>query len=121
MIHTLTLLYLQIIFLQSTHQQTGIRRTWILPFFASVAGEAIPALTSHLVQYSGRRQDQRLAVGDPGVVVYSQSIATAASVFARHIFTRRIADDKRVTFEQFLDFVSIAHQQIGHLVLRPIS
>lgn len=112
--------YLQNIFL-STHQQTGIRRTRVLPFFALVADEAFPTLTGHLMQHPGRCQNQRLAVGDPGVVVYSQSIAAYAPIFARHAFAGRITDGDRVTLEQRLDLVSIAHQQIGHFVPRPIS
>jgi len=85
--------YPQNIFFISTHQQTGIRRTRILPAFTSITDEAVPTATGHLVQHPGRCQDQRLAVGDPGVVVYSQSIAAAAPIFARHVFARRITDN----------------------------
>jgi len=86
-------LFVKYLFL-STYQQTGIWRTRILPSFTSITDEAVPTLTGHLVQHSGRRQDQRLAVGDPGIIVYSQSVAAAASVFARHVFAWRIVNDK---------------------------
>lgn len=83
----------------STHKQAGIRRTRVLPFLAFVTGEAVLTFADHLVHHSRRCQNQCLAIGDSGIVIYGQSIAAAASVFAWYVLARRITDGERVIFE----------------------
>ena len=74
---------------------------------ALVAGEAIATLAGHFVHHSRRREDQRLAVGDPGVVVDDQLVAARASVLARYLLARRVANSEGRSLEERSNFVPV--------------
>lgn len=75
--------------------------------FAFIAGETVAALAGHLVHHSRRRENQRLAVGDSGVIVDDQLIATRAPVLARYVLARRVANGEGHSLEKRSDFVPI--------------
>ena len=88
---------------------------------AFITGETIPAFAGHLVNHSRRREDQRLAVGDSGVIVDDQFVAARTTVLARYLLTRRITDDEIRSLEERSNFISVTVHQFGDLVFAPIS